>query len=207
METFPVPSRDLRLELRIKNNALWKAIHDRYPSTAEFCRQAKKCGFYLDPARVSGLITFRGSPFNKDGTYREECQTLATVLGIEAEGLFPRALYENVQDKTGLHVREVDSQQLLTTDLGSKLRSLSAPGRSVLDDLVQREEPPLVDQMGDRVTELNHRERAVLTLRFGLEGEKEKTLEQVGQVIGISKERVRRIQNEALQKLRRSITE
>jgi RNA polymerase sigma factor (sigma-70 family) len=48
-------------------------------------------------------------------------------------------------------------------------------------------------------------ERTVIEHRFGLEsaeGEKPMTLEQVGQIIGVTKERVRQIQNKAMEKIR-----
>jgi RNA polymerase nonessential primary-like sigma factor len=46
------------------------------------------------------------------------------------------------------------------------------------------------------------RHRAVLARRFGLLGHDTQTLEQVGQEIGLTRERVRQIQIEALQRLR-----
>ena len=49
---------------------------------------------------------------------------------------------------------------------------------------------------------LDERERLVLTLRFGLDGHRPKTLEQVCLLIDRTRERVRQIQNQALAKLR-----
>jgi RNA polymerase primary sigma factor len=53
--------------------------------------------------------------------------------------------------------------------------------------------------------DLTEVERTVIEHRFGLEsgdGEKPMTLEQVGQIIGVTKERVRQIQNKAMEKIR-----
>lgn len=52
------------------------------------------------------------------------------------------------------------------------------------------------------VKTLDEREAEILRYRFGLDGDKEKTLEEVGQRYGITRERVRQIQNIALAKLR-----
>ncbi|MHC4209963.1 MAG: sigma-70 family RNA polymerase sigma factor [Planctomycetota bacterium] len=57
---------------------------------------------------------------------------------------------------------------------------------------------------------LTNVERTVIYHRFGLAGEKETdplTLEQVGQIIGVTKERVRQIQNKALEKIRLTVEE
>jgi RNA polymerase primary sigma factor len=45
---------------------------------------------------------------------------------------------------------------------------------------------------------LNDRERIVIGMRFGLNGYSETTLEKVGEVLSVSKERARQIQNRAL---------
>jgi RNA polymerase primary sigma factor len=52
--------------------------------------------------------------------------------------------------------------------------------------------------------QLRDNEREVLSLRFGLEQEKCLTLKQIGERIGVSRERVRQIQEKALEKLRQS---
>jgi RNA polymerase primary sigma factor len=49
---------------------------------------------------------------------------------------------------------------------------------------------------------LTPRERDVLTKRFGLDGEEESTLEAIGKGLCLTRERVRQIEGEALQKLR-----
>ncbi len=52
------------------------------------------------------------------------------------------------------------------------------------------------------LSELDIRERMILQMRFGLDGKRPKTLEEVSQEIGRTRERVRQIQNQALTKLR-----
>ena len=49
---------------------------------------------------------------------------------------------------------------------------------------------------------LNTQEKQIISLRFGIPSGNEMTLEQVGKVLGITRERVRQIQNKALDKLR-----
>ena len=50
---------------------------------------------------------------------------------------------------------------------------------------------------------LDKREQEIIKRRFGIDNEEPKTLEQIGSAMGFSKERIRQIENGALQKLRR----
>jgi RNA polymerase primary sigma factor len=50
---------------------------------------------------------------------------------------------------------------------------------------------------------LDDRERLIITSRFGLGGAAERTLEQLGKELGITKERVRQIESRGVDKLRR----
>ena len=50
---------------------------------------------------------------------------------------------------------------------------------------------------------LSEREKFIIKNRFGLSGDCQKTLEEVGKILGFSKERIRQIENEALRKIRK----
>ena len=56
--------------------------------------------------------------------------------------------------------------------------------------------------MKDILDSLSPRERHVLKLRFGLDDGQSRTLEEVGQKFGVTRERVRQIEAKALRKLR-----
>ncbi len=67
------------------------------------------------------------------------------------------------------------------------------------------EEKTVNDMLKDLVATLPEREATILDYRFGLSGGTERTLEEVGAHFGVTRERVRQIQNIALGKLRRMI--
>ena len=61
----------------------------------------------------------------------------------------------------------------------------------------------LRNDIGKILKSLDSREQSIIIHRFGLNGERIKTLEELGQILGFSKERIRQIENEALEKLRK----
>jgi len=67
------------------------------------------------------------------------------------------------------------------------------------------EEKTVSAMLQEMVKTLDTREATILRYRFGLDGGSEKTLEEVGEKFGVTRERVRQIQNIALTKLRKMI--
>ena len=64
----------------------------------------------------------------------------------------------------------------------------------------------LRDEIGDLLDVLDDRERRIINCRFGLDGKNPKTLEEVGVKFGVTRERIRQLQNIALTKLRKALS-
>jgi RNA polymerase primary sigma factor len=121
---------------------------------------------------------------------------------------------EELADELGASVEDV---RVLTQASQSSL-SLNEPvdveGDSELGDLLEQTVLPDTDErivresfvvaMADALAELPDRERQVLELRFGIADDRPKTLREIGEILGLSRERVRQIESRALNKLRRS---
>jgi RNA polymerase primary sigma factor len=69
----------------------------------------------------------------------------------------------------------------------------------------QLEDKTNATMLREMVTTLPGREATILSYRFGLDGGSEKTLDDVGRKFGVTRERVRQIQNTALLRLRKMI--
>jgi RNA polymerase primary sigma factor len=65
------------------------------------------------------------------------------------------------------------------------------------------EKQELSKRLAEALLTLDARERRILQMRFGLERGEERTLTEVAEIIGVSRERIRQIEQAALAKLRR----
>ena len=60
----------------------------------------------------------------------------------------------------------------------------------------------LEEDISNALGELSEREASIIKLRFGLEGNRSHTLKELGEIFGVTRERIRQIQQKALRKLR-----
>ena len=74
--------------------------------------------------------------------------------------------------------------------------------QSPLDALVDKN---IHNQLDDLLEVLDEREHRIIGARFGLNGKKPMTLEEVGREFGVTRERIRQLQNAALEKMRKAL--
>jgi len=79
------------------------------------------------------------------------------------------------------------------------------PDEASLDPAEVLQDADLHQKLWCWLSQLNHKQRLVVELRFGLGGRECATLEQVGKQIGVTRERVRQIQRDALRRLRQML--
>lgn len=132
---------------------------------------------------------------------------LQQTLGRDAT---PGEIAEKLGDRTEDEVKDIinylQSPVSLETPVGED-------GESSLGDIVEdkTESTPeeavneLVrqEEVKEMLSILGERERRILSLRYGLDGKKPRTLEEIGGKLGITRERVRQIEARALEKLRK----
>jgi RNA polymerase primary sigma factor len=105
----------------------------------------------------------------------------------------------------------------LTTTTSSLDAPIGDEGENQVSDLLKNEgsiQPDAeiehfldMERVGNLLGNITERERQVLDMRFGLEKEKTHTLAEVAKELGVSRERVRQIEETALKKLRKFVTE
>ncbi len=80
------------------------------------------------------------------------------------------------------------------------------PDESVTDPFEALQAESVRDNVGAALAFLDDREQGIIVARFGLNGEPAKTLEEVGDDFGVTRERIRQIQKVAMQKLRAALS-
>jgi RNA polymerase sigma factor (sigma-70 family) len=119
---------------------------------------------------------------------------------------------EEIADEVGLTVQRVREVRDAMQELVSLDRPIGEDGDATMGDLIpdlavvdpaaSALEGDAVSQIEAALSDLEERERLILVLRFGLHGEEPQTLEEIGAHFGLTRERIRQMQNRALAKLR-----
>jgi RNA polymerase primary sigma factor len=137
------------------------------------------------------------------------------VAGQMTEELGREPSNEELAEELGLAVAKVAHLKNVAVRPASLDAKINADDDTAFGDLVsdERAEDPfaalrdkdLREEVGDLLDVLDPRERKIIAFRFGLSGGKERTLEEVGRKFGVTRERIRQLQNIALLKMRKAL--
>jgi len=109
---------------------------------------------------------------------------------------------KDVEKMLGLNERTASTDSTILNDSGKTLLDTIAD-EHVQDPTDVLQEDEIHNNIEDCLTQLSDKQREVVERRFGLHGYSVSTLEEVGREIGVTRERVRQIQMDALKKLRK----
>ena len=152
----------------------------------------------LSPLAVSKLSRLRRiAHIMTDSLGREPTDDeLAEELGIDSS---------SVQHLKNVGARPASMDAVVSEDGGTTFGSLIVD-ESAEDPLEALSGKDLGVEAAELVGLLKTRERAVVVRRFGLDGHRAMTLEDIGMELGCTRERVRQIQDEGLKRMRRAFT-
>jgi RNA polymerase primary sigma factor len=121
---------------------------------------------------------------------------------------------DELADELDMSAEEVRLLLASNQNLLSLNQPVDEEGEAEFGDLLEQYVIPDTDEeiarqsfdqtLREALAELSSKERQILALRFGLEDDQPRTLREIGATLGISRERVRQIENQSLTKLRRS---
>ena len=150
----------------------------------------------LTPLAMSKLAKLRRVAHGMAGAMGREPtdEELAEELGMEAS---------SVQHLKNVSARPASMDAAVSDDGATTLGSLLVD-ESAEDPLEALSGKDLGIEAGELLAALKTREREVVVRRFGLEGHRAMTLEEIGSELGCTRERVRQIQDEALKRMRRA---
>ena len=129
---------------------------------------------------------------------------------LQANGREPSA--DDIAKEMGISVEKVREIQKIAQEPVSLETPIGEEEDSHLGDFIPDEDVPspadaaaysmLKEQLAEVLETLTEREQKVLKLRFGLEDNTQRTLEEVGKTFDVTRERIRQIEAKALRKLR-----
>ncbi|MDD4106671.1 MAG: RNA polymerase sigma factor RpoD [Candidatus Shapirobacteria bacterium] len=117
---------------------------------------------------------------------------IAEEVGVTIEKV--EEIYRISQDTTSLSTPVGDDEDSFLGDFIEDTTQMS-PYEETSKELLR-------ESIEEVLSSLDERETKVLSLRFGLMGETPKTLEEVGKIFNVTRERIRQIEAKALRKLR-----
>jgi RNA polymerase primary sigma factor len=119
-----------------------------------------------------------------------------------------------IAQKTDLSEEEVETLRLAAGEDLSLSTAVGEDGNLELGDMLEQDTIPPVElemmrtsfaeRIQAMVSDLDEKERDVIRMRFGLDGEEPRTLQEIGERLSLSRERIRQIESRAKEKLRRS---
>ena len=182
---------DYRKGFKFSTYAIWW-IKQAIMRTLDNCSRSIRLPSYI-VAKVNKL----------DSTYAQLCQDLQREPTIEELAEALELTDEQVKEISTLNANTISmeiplSDEKTATTLGDLVADVSAsPEAGPVSDLIEQD---LVNQL---LSKLPTREQQVLRMRFGLEDGNEKTLREIGEKLNVTRERIRQLEIEAIQRLER----
>ncbi len=189
LDTDGTGSFSFTLTAKLRHGLLWAAVK-RLGSQAALARELG-----VTPTAVGQWVNLKGKPPFNSPRWPEIEAKLFVITGKTADELFPEALMSK---------DFLDAPKEFEQTKEVELRAIACATRNRLE-LPSPEEDAIREELKEKVGEvlatLNFRQRTVLEMRFGIPDGRTHTLAEVGRAIGVTRERVREIEQKAIREL------
>ena len=157
-------------------------------------------------------ISSLGHPMKLPAKVSNTLYRVGKTIAKSSHLLNRRPTLKEIADDVGITEKELNAALELSGDATSLNQPLDKQGELVLGDMLEDTTVPSVEEttvskflkehLNEALHELDRNEEKVLRMRFGLDDDPPRTLKQIGDKMGLSRERIRQIEAKALSKLR-----
>ncbi len=168
------------------------------------------------------LVAFIARRYENSGVGIEDLISIGTLGLIKAVGTFRSdkniklATYASrcIENEILMYLRKIGGRQEVSID--EPLNTDWDGNELLLSDVLGSDEEPIVQELEEAeervalhraVARLSERERFIIELRFGLGGRRERTQNEVAEMLGISQSYISRLEKKILKKLREALEE
>jgi len=173
---------DFEVTVRVRNNQLKSRRDELGFSQGQMAAAIGSC-----KQQYQGLESMRASPLNSKGQWRGIALALASFFDVMADDLFPSDV---LGIENNVATRTANASEIMAITNGSS--RIALPASRAYDNA------ELSACFSDALSTLSEKERTVINGRFY----EDKTLEEIGQDLFLTRDAVRQIEEKALRKLR-----
>ena len=175
---------DYNVTVKVRNNRLLSLMRDYgYKTNAQFSR-----AIGVRQVDIGKILNLKMSAYDLKGNERACVKAICNALYCFPEDIFPPELLHNSLERNSVEVgfSSEQVQELMQVGGPEEMLEISDASKVVTGVL----------------SELSNREQQVINMFFGLDGEEEKTLNDIAKIYDISPARAMQIKNAAMAKMR-----
>jgi len=159
-------------------------------------------------------LTNVGHPMRLPAKISNTLYRVGNVVAKKTTELRRKPSLQEIAKDVGVTSEELAAMMEVGGDAASLSQPMTPEGEMVLEDVLEQTTVPSVEEeitrqflredLNEALELLDENEKKVLRFRFGLDDETPRTLKEIGDIMNLSRERIRQIEAKALDKLRRT---
>lgn len=195
---------DYRMGYHFSTYASWWVRHHLHRAIEEKSRIIRIPTHFYEQIRRYSSISKEMSASGEKPTHEEILAVLADhILGEESS---PKKIEKWIRSHSVQYHESMTALNILSLDAPVKDREEGSIADLIRSETTSPEDSVIYADIIKKILEgLDPRERDIIIKRFGLDGNEEKTLIEIGEAYQVSKERIRQVEETTLKKIRRKM--